>query len=129
MEYAEFDGYVHISCFELEIHFSANLVLKITSVQDEIWCQVQFEYAEFGGNIHLPYAGREMPFWGSFDPKKSKLTIQAKICDPFGGNLVQKIKTVLAEILFLVEFENAEFYGDLHFFNFKREIPFLGRLV
>lgn len=47
----------------------------------------------------------------------------------FGGNLVQKIKTVLAEILFLVECENAEFNGDLHFLNFKREIPFLGRLV
>lgn len=75
----------------------------------------------------MPYIGREIPFWGSFDPKKSKLTIQAKICDPFGGNLVQKIKTVLAEILFLVECENAEFNGDLHFLNFKREIPFLGR--
>ena len=72
MEYAEFDGYVHISCFELEIHFWANLVLKITSFQDEIWCQVQFDMRSSVVTFICPTLDVKCLFgavWGKFSPK------------------------------------------------------------
>ena len=47
---------------------------------------------------------------------------------PFWTNLVKNLKfSVLGETWYLDEFEYAELNGDVHFFRFRPEIPFLGK--
>ena len=48
---------------------------------------------------------------------------------PFLGEFVTKFKTnCLSEICYLYWFEYVEFNGNVHFFCFQPEIPFLGKL-
>ena len=48
---------------------------------------------------------------------------------PFWANLAQKIKIASLSFWYAEQFVYAEFYGDVHFFCFRPEIPFLGNFV
>ena len=47
---------------------------------------------------------------------------------PFWANLAQKIKIASLSFWYAEQFAYAEFYGDVHFFCFRPEIPFLGNI-
>ena len=87
-----------------------NVVPKVKVVfvfcESEIWCLVQFEYAEVSGDVHFFFFQSETLFWGKFCPKLQKCLCKVK----FGTQSNSNIQN--AKVMFTFCFY-AEFNGDV----------------
>ena len=113
------------------------------SFEDESWHPDKFQCAQFSGNLHVCYFGREMHFLGKFSSKNQNglfikfgiytysimlnsmvksiyLVLDRKY--PSWTNFVKKIKTVSNESWYLDQFEHAEFDDNVHLSCFGRKI-------